>query len=77
MLVRKNDPRIEEIGIYQKESFAPTAPDSWKRNINEWLSSLDIKKVMKQYEDKHSDFSFFGPSPIDFDEKYWYFMCLA
>ena len=56
------------IDSIMKESFAPRAPESWKSNINEWLSSLDIKKVMKQYEAKYSDFSFFGPSPIDFDE---------
>ena len=50
-------------------TFAPNAPESWKTNPNEWLSSVDIEKVMKQYEDKHSDFVFLGPSPIDFDKQ--------
>jgi len=31
-------------------TFAPKAPDDWKRKANEWLSSLDIEAVMKQYE---------------------------
>ena len=56
----------------QKElfnNFAPNAPRSWSSNINEWLSSRDIKKVMLQYEDKHKNFKFLGPSPIDFDTK--------
>lgn len=52
-----------------KEKFAPLAPDSWKSNINEWLSSKDIREVMRQYESKHDNFVFMGPSPIDFDEK--------
>ena len=32
------------------QSFAPEAPKSWNKNPNEWLSSTDILKVMKQYE---------------------------
>ena len=31
-------------------TFAPEAPDEWKRTPNEWLSSLDIESVMKKYE---------------------------
>ena len=48
--------------------FAPESPKTWKKNPNEWLSSVDITKVMKQYEDKFSSFEFLGPSPIDFDK---------
>lgn len=48
-------------------TFAPKAPDTWKTNPDEWLSSLDIEKVMKQYERKYSCFDFIGPSPIDYD----------
>ena len=54
----------------KNELFAPNAPNSWKNNITEWLSSLDIKNVMKQYEEKHNNFLFIGPSPIDFEVKY-------
>ena len=52
-----------------KHKFAPIAPESWKSNINEWLSSKDLRDVMRQYEQKHSNFVFLGPSPIDFDDK--------
>jgi len=48
-------------------SFAPKSPDEWKKNPNEWLSSLDIMNVMKQYEEAYPCFDFIGPSPIDYD----------
>lgn len=48
-------------------TFAPESPDEWKRNPQEWLSSLDIINVMKQYERRYKCFEFMGPSPIDFD----------
>jgi len=51
-----------------KENFAPQSPKKWKENPNEWLSNFDLKDVMKQYENKYKDFSFIGPSPIDFDK---------
>jgi hypothetical protein len=51
------------------ESFAPTAPPEWKKNPNEWLSSVDIMKVMKQYEKAYKCFDFMGPTPINFDTK--------
>lgn len=47
--------------------FAPTTPNSWKKNMNEWLSSNEIIDVMSQYEETFPEFKFFGPSPIDFD----------
>ncbi len=50
-------------------TFAPTAPDEWNKNPTEWLSTIDIMKVMKQYEKVFPCFSFIGPSPIDFDTK--------
>jgi len=51
------------------DSFAPKSPDEWKQNPNEWLSSVDITNVMKQYEKRYKCFDFIGPSPIDFDTK--------
>ena len=57
-------------------TFAPKAPKSWKSNPNEWLSSLDIIKVMKQYERKYSCFDFIGPSPIDYDYHKMYGECV-
>ena len=50
-------------------TFSPTAPKSWNRNPNEWLSSLEITDVMKQYEKEYPEFDFIGPSPIDFMTK--------
>ena len=52
-----------------KDSFAPESPYEWKKNPNEWLSSIDIIKVMKQYEKAYKCFDFIGPTPIDFDKK--------
>lgn len=57
-------------------TFAPKAPKEWKKNINEWLSSVDIENVMKQYEDKYPQFAFLGPSPIDFDAQKMYGECV-
>ena len=50
-------------------TFAPKAPDIWKtpEGKNTWLSSLDIEKVLKQFEYEYKNFAFLGPSPIDFD----------
>lgn len=50
-------------------SFAPLAPKEWKKNKNEWLSNIDILKVMKQYEKAYKCFKFFGPAPIDFNNR--------
>ena len=49
-------------------TFAPATPAKWKNNPNTWLNSLDITKVMKQYEKKYNPtFQFIGPSPINWD----------
>ncbi len=59
-----------------KESFKPEMPMKWKENKNEWLNTLDIEAVMKQYEKKYNDFIFIGPVPIDFDHKLHPGMCV-
>jgi hypothetical protein len=62
-----NDSKMDkEIVSY---TFAPLAPSEWKTNPNEWISSVDIIKVMKQYERAYTCFNFIGPSPIDFDAR--------
>jgi hypothetical protein len=58
------------------DSFAPKIPDEWKKNPNEWLSSVDIMNVMKQYEKAYKCFDFIGPTPIDFDKKLLYGECV-
>lgn len=60
-----NDPHLKKVVPY---TFLPDAPQTWKKNPKQWLTSTDISKVMKQYERKHSNFRFIGPSPIDFDD---------
>ena len=47
--------------------FAPKMPRNWKKNPKEWLTSVDIMNIMKQYEYANNDFQFLGPSPIDYD----------
>jgi len=58
------------------DSFAPESPKEWKKNPNEWLSSVDIMNVMKQYESAYKCFDFIGPTPIDFDTKMLYGECV-
>lgn len=58
------------------EAFAPESPEEWKRNPNEWLSSIDILEVMNQYEKKYKCFDFLGPSPIDYDTHKLYGECV-
>ena len=58
------------------DSFAPESPAEWKKNPHEWLSSIDIMNVMKQYEKAYKCFDFIGPSPIDFDTRKLYGECV-
>ena len=53
----------------EKISFAPDQPIEWASNPDEWLSNYDIFNVIRQYQDIHTDFVFFGPTTIDFDTK--------
>jgi hypothetical protein len=69
----------DDFGILESEitdSFAPESPPEWKKNPNEWLSSVDIMNVMKQYEKAYKCFDFIGPSPIDFDTRKLYGECV-
>ena len=59
-----------------QESYAPASPREWEKNPNEWLSSVDILDVMKQYEQRYKCFDFIGPSPIDFDTHKLYGECV-
>ena len=60
----------------KKYTFAPEAPNSWKKNPNTWLTSIDIDQVMQQYEHKFPNFVFLGPSPIDFDKRKLFGQCV-
>jgi len=48
--------------------FAPYSPAKWKDNPREWLTTVEIQKVMAQWEKAYKHFEFLGPSPIDYDE---------
>ena len=58
------------------DAFAPESPKEWKKNPNEWLSSIDILQVINQYEKKYKCFDFLGPSPIDYDTHKLYGKCV-
>jgi hypothetical protein len=47
----------------------PKAPQSWKSNPEEWLSSVDIDAVEKQFAALFSDYYYVGTVPIDFGKK--------
>lgn len=69
---------VRKVGNRELEAlFRPKMPRSWKKNKYEWLSSIDIESVMKQYEEKYSDFKFIGPVPIDFDYQYEFGKCIV
>ena len=57
-------------------TFAPHAPEEWKKKPKTWLNSLDISRVLKQYERSNPEFKFIGPSPIDFDKRKMYGQCV-
>lgn len=57
-------------------TFAPPVPETWKKNPEEWLSSVDILRVMSQYEKEYPCFEFLGPSPIDYDTQKMYGECV-
>lgn len=57
-------------------TFAPKAPVEWTKKPDEWLSTIDIQKVMKQWEKAYKCFEFLGPSPIDFDKRQLFGECV-
>lgn len=67
----------ENISLDVKDNtFAPKAPEEWGKNPDEWLSSVEIMQVMKQYEKTYKCFEFIGPSPIDYDTHLSYGECV-
>ena len=57
-------------------TFAPVAPEEWTKKPDEWLSTIDIQKVMKQWEKSYKCFEFLGPSPIDYDKQQLFGECV-
>jgi len=58
------------------DNFAPVVPKERFKKKNEWLSSVEIMQVMKQWEKKYKCFAFLGPSPIDYDKHLSYGECV-
>lgn len=48
----------------KNNTFRPEGP----QGKFEWLNTINIEKVMEQYETKYSNFKFLGAVPIDFDD---------
>lgn len=46
----------------ENKVFRPDGP----QGRFDWLSTIDINKVLRQYEEKYHDFKFLGAVPIDF-----------
>lgn len=64
-----NQPVVKDLGDDEiKNTFKPRMPSKWASNKNEWLTTTDIQNVLKQYQQKYSDFMFIGAVPIDFDK---------
>ena len=47
------------------KKFKPEMPPSWIKNLNEWLSTIEINNVLYTYEKKYKDFKFYGAVPSD------------
>jgi hypothetical protein len=45
------------------------APEEWEKNPEEWLSSIDIDKVEKEFMRVFVKYKYLGAIPIDFDKK--------
>ena len=60
-----------------EETFRPVKPESWNLNERKWLSTLDIRPVMKQYEKTDKTFKFIGPVPVDFDSQTFFGTCVS
>ena len=68
--------KFENKELIVKEIFKPFSPKSWNTKPSEWLSSVDITRIMKQYEKSHRNYVFIGPSPIDFDNRKIFSTCV-
>ena len=60
------DSALRLLDSIDRTAFRPTMPASWTKNPNDWLSTTDIERVLKQYEQHDPHFRFVGAVPIDF-----------
>lgn len=70
--------KVKDLPIEELEKdFRPEMPETWLENPNEWLSTVDIQKVMEQHVEDNDDFTFVGPVPIDFDHEFSFGNCVS
>jgi hypothetical protein len=55
--------KIKDTNIH-KNTFRPLGPQGRFK----WLSTTDINQIIKQYENKYTDFKFLGAVPYDFED---------
>jgi len=58
---------VAKRNMMKDQLFAPDHPPEWIKNPLEWLTNIDIDKVMAQYEQKYADFEYLGTTSIDYD----------
>jgi len=56
-------------GEILRKAYRPEKPKSWLTEPRKWLNTYDILNVMRQYEDRHISYKFFGVYPVDFTDK--------
>ena len=52
-----------------KNMFKPIMPNTWYKNEREWLTTIDIENVLKQYDMIDKEFYFYGAMPSDYYNK--------
>jgi hypothetical protein len=64
--------------VLAKNALKPFKPREWNANPREWLSTVDIKQVMQQYQRAYKrDYTFIGVLPIDFSAKLQSNVCVS
>lgn len=71
--VCKGNDRVDKCLVdstgYFTDRFRPSQPSTWKMDKNEWLTNLDIERVMNQYDKAYKDYKFLGVWSRDFASK--------
>lgn len=52
-----------------KSNFKPPMPDSWKKDHDKWLNTVDLENVLNRYMLTDSSFFSYGALPIDSFDK--------
>jgi len=68
---------VKRASTLAKQAFRPPKPKEWNVNPRQWLNTYDILYVLKQYEERITNFMFTGVYPIDFQERYTDGTCIG